>query len=172
AFARLSGLSRTAYRSSVKALEGLLELRPRRGVRDLAVQFCCTEAASTASRILQRYESSLSEAQQMDLDFSNPLFITAALFTACRCLKLKVDKTKMLAASGVKKAIFDRLCIQLEKISQELGSKFLAFTPQPLMDFASLLGSEEEEEAAPCKRAKTEAKQDYEEWKRRILAKA
>lgn len=31
-----------------------------------------------------RYESSLSEAQQMDLDFSKPLFITAALFTACR----------------------------------------------------------------------------------------
>ncbi|NWR76925.1 ORC6 protein, partial [Centropus unirufus] len=179
AFARLSGLSRTAYRSSVKALEGLLELRPRLGMRDLAVQFCCTEAVSTASRILQRYESSLSEAQQMDLDFSKPLFITAALFTACRCLKLKVDKTKMLAASGVKKAIFDRLCNQLEKISQELGTMpgmswcHGTHCPwRPLMDFASLIGSEEEEEETPCKRPKTEAKQDYEEWKKRILAKA
>ncbi|KAM6354120.1 origin recognition complex subunit 6 isoform 1-T1 [Alca torda] len=119
-FVKLSGLNKTTYQSSMKSLECLLEVNPRLGMRDLAVQFCCTEAVSTASKILQRYESSLSEAQQMDLDFSKPLFITAALFTACRCLKLKVDKTKMLATSGVKKAIFDRLCNQLEKISQQL----------------------------------------------------
>lgn len=34
--------------------------------------------------LLFRYESSLPEAQQMDLDFSKPLFTTAALFTACK----------------------------------------------------------------------------------------
>ncbi|XP_076205344.1 origin recognition complex subunit 6 isoform X1 [Aptenodytes patagonicus] len=120
-FVKLSGLNKTTYQSSMKSLECLLEVNPRLGMRDFAVQFCCTEAVNTASKILQRYESSLSEAQQMDLDFSKPLFITAALFTACRCLKLKVDKTKMLATSGVKKAIFDRLCNQLEKMSQQLS---------------------------------------------------
>ncbi|NWS52076.1 ORC6 protein, partial [Chunga burmeisteri] len=176
-FVKLSGLNKTTYQSSMKSLECLLEVNPRLGMRDLAVQFCCTEAVNTASKILQRYESSLSEAQQMDLDFSKPLFITAALFTACRCLKLKVDKAKMLATSGVKKAIFDRLCNQLEKMSQQLSSKFFALSLNILPMMAchglspSLIGSEDEEEM-PCKRPKTETKQDYEEWKKKILENA
>ncbi|NXP66744.1 ORC6 protein, partial [Chloropsis cyanopogon] len=170
---KLSGLNKTTYQSSMKSLECLLGLNQRLGMRDLAVQFCCSEAVNVASEILQRYECSLSEAQRADLDFSKPLFTAAALCTACRCLKLKVDKTKMLATSGVKKAIFDRLCSQLEKISQQLSSKFLALSltvaSQGLSCF--LIGSEEEEEM-PCKQPKTETSQDYEEWKKKILENA
>ncbi|NXU65338.1 ORC6 protein, partial [Horornis vulcanius] len=170
---KLSGLNKTSYQSSMKSLECLLEVNQRLGMRDLAVQFCCSEAVNMASEILQRYECSLSEAQRVDLDFSKPLFITAALCTACRCLKLKVDKTKMLATSGVKKAIFDRLCNQLEKISQQLSSKFLALslqdsTPIPWPHSAY----SEEDEEMPCKRPKTETNQDYEEWKKKILENA
>ncbi|NXO61240.1 ORC6 protein, partial [Phainopepla nitens] len=179
---KLSGLNKTTYQSSMKSLECLLEVNQRLGMRDLAVQFCCSEAVSMASEILQRYEGSLSEAQRADLDFSRPLFLTAALCTACRCLKLKVDKTKMLATSGVKKAIFDRLCGQLEKISQQ-QSNLLVFPDVPLAaetpdSLQSALeqceqedGSEEDEEM-PCKRPKTETSQDYEEWKKKILENA
>lgn len=53
-FVKLSGLNKTTYQSSMKSLECLLEVNPRLGMRDLAVQFCCTEAVSTASKILQR----------------------------------------------------------------------------------------------------------------------
>ncbi|NWX25403.1 ORC6 protein, partial [Notiomystis cincta] len=174
---KLSGLNKTTYQSSMKSLECLLEVNQRLGMRDLAVQFGCSEAVNMASEILQRYESSLSEAQRGDLDFSQPLFTAAALCTACRCLKLKVDRTKLLATSGVKKAIFDRLCNQLEKISQQLSSKFLALSLSTLPTVAShglscsLIGSGEEEEM-PCKRPKTETNQDYEEWKKKILEKA
>ncbi|KAM9268892.1 origin recognition complex subunit 6 isoform 2-T2 [Cariama cristata] len=175
-FVKLSGLNKTTYQSSMKSLECLLEVNPRLGMRDLAVQFCCTEAVNTASKILQRYESSLSEAQQMDLDFSKPLFITAALFTACRCLKLKVDKAKMLATSGVKKAIFDRLCNQLEKMSQQLSNVPVATeAPESLqtnLEHCEKEDGSEDDEEMPCKRPKTETKQDYEEWKRKILENA
>ncbi|NWW94786.1 ORC6 protein, partial [Rhynochetos jubatus] len=176
-FVKLSGLSKTTYQSSMKSLECLLEVNPRLGMRDLAVQFCCTEAVSTASEILQRYESSLSEAQQMDLDFSKPLFITAALFTACRCLKLKVDKTKMLATSGVKKAIFDRLCNQLEKINQQISKDDVPLAAETAEHLNTSLEhcekeDAEDEEEMPCKRPKTETKQDYEEWKKKILENA
>ncbi|NWI91420.1 ORC6 protein, partial [Pitta sordida] len=177
-FVKLSGLNKSTYQNSMKSLECLLEVNPRLGMRDLAVQFCCTEAVNMASEILQRYESSLSEAQRMDLDFSKPLFLTAALFTACRCLKLKVDKTKMLATSGVKKAIFDRLCNQLEKISQQLQKEdvpLAAETPDSLQtkleECEQENGSEDEEEV-PHKRPKTETNQDYEEWKKKILENA
>ena len=77
------------------------------GIRDLAVQFSYTEAVNLASKILQSYESSLPQTQQVDLDLSRPLFTTAALLSACEILKLKVDRNKMAAISGVKKAIFD-----------------------------------------------------------------
>ncbi|NXD76052.1 ORC6 protein, partial [Halcyon senegalensis] len=177
-FVKLSGLNKTTYQSSMKSLECLLEVIPRLGMRDLAVQFCCTEALSTASKILQRYESSLSEAQQMDLDFSKPLFLTAALFTACRCLKLKVDRSKMLATSGVKKAIFDRLCNQMEKISQQLSKEDVPLAAETAESLNTNLEREEQEDASedeeemPCKRPKTEIKQDYEEWKKKILENA
>uniref|UniRef100_A0A8B9ZIM1 Origin recognition complex subunit 6 n=1 Tax=Anas platyrhynchos TaxID=8839 RepID=A0A8B9ZIM1_ANAPL len=180
-FIKLSGLTKTTYQNSIKSLECLLEVNPRLGIRDLAVQFCCTEAVNTASKILQRYESSLPEAQQMDLDFSKPLFTTAALFTACKCLKLKVDKTKILATSGVKKAIFDRLCNQMEKISQQLSKDdvpVVAETSESLQTDPEHCekedGSEDDDDddEVPCKQPKTETKQDYEEWKKRILENA
>ncbi|XP_064375671.1 origin recognition complex subunit 6 isoform X2 [Dromaius novaehollandiae] len=177
-FVKLSGLNKTTYLSSVKSLECLLGVNSRLGIRDLAVQFCCTEAVSTASKILQRYESSLSEVQQTDLDFSKPLFTTAALFTACRQLKIKVDKSKMVATSGVKKAIFERLCSQLEKMSQQLSNDvpLAAETPESLQTKLEHCEKEDESEddddEMPCKRPKTETKQDYEEWKKRILENA
>ncbi|XP_048672697.1 origin recognition complex subunit 6 isoform X3 [Caretta caretta] len=177
---KLSGLNKRTYQSCLKSFECLLGLNSNLGIRDLAVQFCCMEAVNTASKILQRYESSLSEMQQMDLDLSKPLFTTAALFTACRCLKLKVDKKKMVDTSGVKKAIFDRLCSQLETIGQQISRDCASLTPQPTQSQKTLLECIEKEEEhedeveTPRKRQKseTEAKQDYEEWKQRILENA
>ncbi|NWJ02056.1 ORC6 protein, partial [Crypturellus undulatus] len=176
-FVKLSGLNKTTYQSSVKSLECLLGLSSRLGMRDLAVQFCCMEAVGTASQILQRYESSLSEPQQTDLDFSKPLFTTAALFTACRQLKLKVDKSKMVATSGVKKAIFERLCSQMEKISQQHSKNDVPLVAETSESLQTKLEQCEKEESEdddemPCKRTKTETKQDYEEWKKRILENA
>ncbi|XP_019353039.1 origin recognition complex subunit 6 isoform X2 [Alligator mississippiensis] len=178
-FVRLSGLNKTTYQNCVKSFECLLGMNSSLGIRDLAVQFCCTEAINTAAKLLQRYESSLSEAQQMALDLSKPLFTTAALFTACRCLKLKVDKKKLVATSGVKKALFDRLCSQLEKLSQQI-SNCNPLTPSPTKSPETLLQCIEKEQEAedeldtPCKRQKceTDPKQDYEEWKKRILESA
>lgn len=75
---------------------------------------------------------SLSETRYSKCHLSESCWSVALyrgnLTFSCRCLKLKVDKTKMLATSGVKKAIFDRLCNQLEKMSQQLSSKFLVLS--------------------------------------------
>ncbi|KAL7978917.1 hypothetical protein Chor_013406, partial [Crotalus horridus] len=120
-FVKVSGLKRATYQCYLRSFESLLALQSSFGIREVAVQFSCLEAANLASKILQRYESSLPEIQQVALDLSKPLFTTVALFTACRYLKLKVDKTKMVTVSGVKKTIFDRLHTQLEKISQQIN---------------------------------------------------
>ncbi|XP_015264913.1 PREDICTED: origin recognition complex subunit 6 isoform X1 [Gekko japonicus] len=177
---KLSGLNKAAYQSCLRSFESLLGVHSNVGIRDLAVQFGCTEAVNVASKILQRYESSLPGSQQTDLDLSKPLFTTAALLTACRCLKLKVDKSKMVATSGVKKAIFDRLCSQLEKIGQQISRENVQLTaeetkPQKtLQERCDKEGAVGAEVRMPCKRPKRAAapEDDYEEWKRRILENA
>ncbi|XP_048402614.1 origin recognition complex subunit 6 isoform X1 [Stegostoma tigrinum] len=176
---KLAGLTKKAYQVHLKALESILGLYSQLGIRDLAVQYGCTEAVDASVKILKRYETSLSEAQQSDLDFSKPLFTTAALFTACKCLKIKIDKSKLVASSGVKKTIFDRLCSQMEVFGQLIcnepfeQSKHLK-RHKPLVE--KLENEEDEDVATEPKREKPESKatkeQEYEEWKRQILENA
>ncbi|KAG8562713.1 hypothetical protein GDO81_015782, partial [Engystomops pustulosus] len=179
---RLSGLNKKVYLNCLKSFECLLGLDSKLSIRDLAVQYGCMEAVNIASKILSRYESSLPQAQREDLDLSKPLFVTAALYASCRCLKLKVEKHKLVATSGVKKMIFERLCVQLEKIGAQICQESTAITQQPQRKQRTLLecieqdqASDEEDEEVPRKQARTEAtnqEKDYEEWKRRILENA
>ncbi|XP_057609985.1 origin recognition complex subunit 6 [Chionomys nivalis] len=174
---KLSGLNKKMYQSYLKSFECLLGLNSNIGIRDLAVQFGCTEAVNMASKILQSYESSLAETQRADLDLSRPLFTTAALLSACKILKLKVDKTKMISTSGVKKAIFDRLCKQLEKIGQQINRDSGDLASPALKKKKILIEppAKELEEVieTPHKLPKDESlTQDYEEWKRKILENA
>ncbi|XP_007887599.1 origin recognition complex subunit 6 isoform X1 [Callorhinchus milii] len=175
---KLSGLNKKVYQSHLKALESMLGLDSQLGIRDLAVLHGCMEAVEATVNILQRYEASLSEAQQGDLDFSKPLFTTAALFTACKCMKIKVDKNKLMVTSGVKKIIFDRLCSQMEKFGQ-LSCKESAGQSNPNKRQRSLLEELEKKEEINAMEPKQEnaesnaaKKEDYKEWKRRILENA
>ncbi|ELK15348.1 origin recognition complex subunit 6 [Pteropus alecto] len=174
---KLSGLNKRTYLSCLKSFECLLGLSSNIGIRDLAVQFSCTEAVSTAATLLQSYESSLPQTQQEGLDLSRPLFTSAALLSACKILKLKVDKNKMVATSGVKKAIFDRLCKQLEKLGQQLNreSQDSAAPPRKRKKAGAEPLAKEREKVVeiPHKPQKDEDQtQDYEEWKRKILENA
>ncbi|XP_012891533.1 PREDICTED: origin recognition complex subunit 6 [Dipodomys ordii] len=173
---KLSGLNKKMYQSYLKSFECLLGLNSNIGIRDLSVQFSCTEAVNMASKILQSYEASLPQTQQVDLDLSRPLFTTAALLSACKILKLKVDKNKMAATSGVKKAIFDRLCKQLEKIGQQMDKApgDLGSPPRKKKKMVEPPATEiEKVEDIQRKLQKDEdLTQDYEEWKRKILENA
>ncbi|XP_026884093.2 origin recognition complex subunit 6 isoform X1 [Electrophorus electricus] len=186
---KLSGLNKKIYQSSLKSLECMLGLQSRVGLGDLAVKYGCTDAIKMASQILQRYESSLPTAQQQDLDLSNPLFTTAALFMACKCMKIRVDK-KLASSSGTKKAIFDRLCSQLLNFGQEICSenssvkglvkiaqkrqKTLTETLQEMEDDDWLLKSPKQQKVQHLRgeESEDEKKQNYEEWKRKILENA
>ncbi|XP_076771663.1 origin recognition complex subunit 6 isoform X2 [Arvicanthis niloticus] len=182
---KLSGLNKKMYQSCLKSFECLLGLNSNIGIRDLAVQFSCTEAVNLAAEILESYESSLPEAQRTDLDLSRPLFTTAALLSACKILKIKVDKTKMITTSGVKKPIFDRLCNQLEKIGQQINNSADIASPalkKKKAVFSPALKKKKPELEPPAKEIEVETPhklpkdedltQDYEEWKRKILENA
>lgn len=174
---KLSGLNKKMYQSCLKSFECLLGLNSNIGIRDLAVQFSCTEAVNLASKILQSYESSLPQTQQVDLDLSRPLFTTAALLSACKILKLKVDRNKMAATSGVKKAIFDRLCKQLEKIGQQIDREAGDSVTPPQKKKKTVIEPSAKEienvvETLHKPQKDEDLTQDYEEWKRNILENA
>ncbi|XP_064193267.1 origin recognition complex subunit 6 [Anguilla rostrata] len=180
---KLSGLNTRTYQSNLKSMECMLGLESNLGLRDLAVQYGCPESVKAAAIMLKRYEESLPEAQRLDIDLSKPLFTTAALFTACKCMKIKVNK-KMAASSGAKRGIFDRLCTQLQKLGQEVcierpplkvPSRTLQKRPKSLQERIEQEEQEDELSASP-KKQKCDpeecVKEDYEEWKRRILENA
>ncbi|KAJ8340133.1 hypothetical protein SKAU_G00347660 [Synaphobranchus kaupii] len=179
---KLSGLNKKAYQSNLKSMECMLGLESNLGLRDLAVQYGCTMAVKAAATMLRRYEESLPEAQKQDVDLSKPLFTTAALFTACKCMKIKVDR-KMAASTGAKRGIFDRLCTQLQKLGQDVCSEGTPIkpskTPQKRPKALQEDFEQEEQEDEPSvspKQPKCDpeacVKVDYEEWKRRILENA
>uniref|UniRef100_A0A8C5LDZ4 Origin recognition complex subunit 6 n=1 Tax=Jaculus jaculus TaxID=51337 RepID=A0A8C5LDZ4_JACJA len=146
---KLSGLNKKMYQSCLKSFE------------------CLLEAVKLASMILQSCESSLPHTQQADLDLSRPFFTASALLSACKILKLKVYKNKMITTSGVKekKAIFDRLCKQLEKIGQQINRE-----PGDLDTPAEEVLNGVEIQHKP--QSDEDLTQDYEEWKRKILENA
>ncbi|XP_066509722.1 origin recognition complex subunit 6-like [Hoplias malabaricus] len=181
---KLSGLNKKVYQSSLKSMECMLGLQSSVGLRELAVQYGCMDAVKTAAQILERYEFSLPEAQRQDLDLSKPLFTTAALFIACRCLKIRADK-KLASSSGAKKSVFERLCSQMLKFGQEICGE-AASVKKPIKTsqkrhktLAEKLQEREEDEVLPTSpkqqredEAEKVEKQNYEEWKRKILENA
>ncbi|XP_043101190.1 origin recognition complex subunit 6 isoform X2 [Puntigrus tetrazona] len=180
---KLSGLSPKVYSSNLKAVECMLGLQSNLGLRDLAVQYGCLEAVKVASQILQRYETSLPAAQQQDLDLSKALFTTAALYTACKCMKLRTDR-KLASSSGAKKGVFDRLCAQFQKFGQEICNEASSIekpgknVQKRQKTITEMLETEGDEKLSTSpkrervERTEEEETQNYEEWKRKILENA
>ncbi|KAK7170219.1 hypothetical protein R3I94_000456 [Phoxinus phoxinus] len=181
---KLSGLSPKVYSSNLKSMECMLGLQSSLGLRDLAVQYGCLEAVKVASQILERYETSLPAAQQQDLDLSKSLFTTAALYAACKCMKIKTDR-KLASSSGAKKGIFDRLCTQFQKFGQEICKeassvkKPIKMAQKRQKSLTEMLETPEDDgniatspKQERVEKTEEEETQMYEEWKRKILENA
>lgn len=192
---RLSGINKKLYQSNLNAMECLLGLERHLGLTELSVQYGCMEAVGVAAQILERYKTSLPSAQQQDLDLSKPLFTTTALYSACKCLKIKVEK-KLTQSSGAKKAVFDRLSVQFQSFGQNICKEVTTTTttktpqkkaPKRLEPMKSIKPTDEDCLPSSFKQQKKDGEEDeedeeeegtkkttqnYEEWKRKILENA
>ncbi|ELU18244.1 hypothetical protein CAPTEDRAFT_210715 [Capitella teleta] len=110
---RLSGMQKPAYNNALCCLQRLLDLQSKVSIPDLAIQCGCPTARPLAIRILNRYKSEHCGSDAAELSAS--LFNTAALYMACRKMKLKADKSRMVGLTGVKRPTFDRLLAQMER---------------------------------------------------------
>ncbi|XP_069112439.1 origin recognition complex subunit 6-like [Argopecten irradians] len=176
---RLSGVNKKVYGNGLRALESMLDIEVKQTIKDLAVQFGCSGAITLAEQALQRYEESHNSKSCTEMDFSVPMFQAASLYAACRKLKTKVDRKKIVEVCGIKRTTFDRLVADLEKqVDTIIGEQGKMKTmnkkrPKSLMDNVERHMQEEEN-----KKAKTDNSEesggnvDYNDWKRKILEKA
>ncbi|KAK3603432.1 hypothetical protein CHS0354_009415 [Potamilus streckersoni] len=173
---RLSGLQKKLYCTALKAVENLLDLQEKISIKELAVQFGCTDAIPLAQEALHSYEEDYNSKACQEMDFTTLLFQGAALCAACRNLKLKMDRSKLLQKCGVKKTIFDRLVADLEQhIMKAIESKKIVSKKRPrtLLDEVERQFQDSlEPNPKAQKMDETTKKVDYAEWKRRILEAA
>ncbi|XP_013409590.1 origin recognition complex subunit 6-like [Lingula anatina] len=181
--AKFAGVNKKAYSTGYKTLEHMLDLQPHISIHSLAVQFGCTNATALARQVLQRYSLEFSEkltaAQKEDMDFTRPVFQAAALSAACRQLKTKLDRSKLMEVSGVKKVEFDQLQTEMSKYANMIQADQKAPKGKRNRSFIEELGLsfQDDDFVSDAKVTKVEeAKEaddsDYEEWKRRILEEA
>ncbi|XP_077983364.1 origin recognition complex subunit 6-like [Glandiceps talaboti] len=177
---KLSGIQKKTYNLTLKTLENALDLQPKLTVRDLAVQFGCVQATSLAQQTLKIYETELQKMQLKDeddsIDMSNPMYPSAAIYTACRCSKTKIDKSKLVGIAGVKRSTFDKLSAAMEIHTKKLleSKKVLNGKRQHhwLDDLDKSIEETDkvaEESRSPRKKSKDD---DFEDWKRKILESA
>ncbi|XP_041376931.1 origin recognition complex subunit 6-like [Gigantopelta aegis] len=172
---KISGVNKKVYIGSLKAVESILELHDNKSIKDLAVQFGCTQAVTLAQQTLQRYEKMLCST----VDTSSPLFQVAALDVACRKLKVRVDRVKLKETCCVKKTTYSRLLTEMEKHADSLLAEKVITTKKTktfLEEVEEKLNAESPADK-PRKRhydndSEEETKENYAEWKKRILAKA
>ncbi|XP_071176846.1 origin recognition complex subunit 6-like [Mytilus galloprovincialis] len=170
---RLSGVNKKIYRNGLKTLESMLGLEERTTIRDLAIKFGCTGASDLACQVLQSYEKSFSGA---DMDFSGSLFMASSLCAACRVLKMKVDRSKLIEVCSIKRSTFDKLTTDLEKIATKLiGNKKVVQEKKKNTIVDDIERLSQDEVSTPKKQKEEEEqniKTDYEQWKKQILENA
>ncbi|CAH1779559.1 unnamed protein product [Owenia fusiformis] len=180
---KLSGTTKKMYTASYKILENLLDLQTRLTLKDLAVKFGCTGSTELATKILTRYSqdhggSLDSTDDESSIDFTTPLFQSAALYTACKHQKVKVDKQKMVEISSGKKYVFDKLVVEMTKLAAKLTEKTKIVSPGKRSANSLMQDVEKslQDIGATNKQQKladtTEEIEDYEVWKKRILENA
>ncbi|XP_064641224.1 origin recognition complex subunit 6-like [Lineus longissimus] len=177
---KLSGQNKRIYTSSHKALECLLDMQPKITIREMAVQFGCTGAVELAHNVLKSYQTLQEDSTANDdMDFDRPLFQGAALFAACRKMKVKIEKTRLVEMVGTKRTIFDKLVAVMEghvnKIAEEKKKKQEKGPSKRPRTFLEQLENAVIESEVTSHQQEVDddlTREDYGAWKKRILENA
>ncbi|XP_025076274.1 origin recognition complex subunit 6-like isoform X2 [Pomacea canaliculata] len=173
---KLSGLKKSAYLTSLKTLESILDLCPKTSMRDMAVQFGCLEALDLASKVLDRYQ----QVQCCDVETNTTLFRAASLISACRYLKVRIDQVRLKEISGVKRSTMDKLLTQMGKIvltMQEETNQRSPTLKRSLLEVVEDAVNDAIDMPSPkCRKTEKDLnyyKQvDFDQWKANLLNKA
>ncbi|PSN32681.1 Origin recognition complex subunit 6 [Blattella germanica] len=169
---KLSGVNKKIYINYFNTVSKLLGVEKSTSIQDLCIQFGISEATSHAQKILEKYK--MSQLSGRLVEFDHPMYNVAAVLTACRKCKLKVDRAKLMDVSCIQKSAFLKLLSSFEKISEDIvPGPTRRKKPsdkdcnKPFKDICEEFMKPTLPEA--IKEPKESPQDSYEDWKRKIL---
>ncbi|XP_052714944.1 beta-1-syntrophin-like [Crassostrea angulata] len=174
---KLSGVNKKVYANGLKALESMLDLSTNITIKDLAIQFGCTPATELAMKTLQSYEDEFKSKSGTVMDFTSPMFQATALCAACRKLKLKIDWNKLRELCSIKRSTYDKLVAEMEIHTVKLLETKTVEKQKRTRGLLDEVEKHLKDEDIAKKQKKENTQEqgevdDYEVWKKKILAAA
>lgn len=153
-------------------LEKALDLNHNVGVNEICLKHGVSEAKKLATESLIKYQNYCSTTDKINDDFSHPQYAAVAVFCACKKLKVKVQKQKLVGESLLKPQQWKALEKRFEKVleAEEVSKGKQSGSEVTKTKGASDEGKEPDKTLK--KRFLTLENEDYEHWKTRILKKA
>lgn len=129
------------------------------GVNEVCVKLGVNEVKKEAQTILNRYSEQFGAGQNLNL----PQYAVMSVFLACKTLKVKPPKQKLVELSQLKPAQWTLLETQFGKVQK---------SPKKTSEKVEAMQVDEVEEKTDIIKRPVKVEEDYETWKARILAKA
>ncbi|EDV58201.1 uncharacterized protein Dere_GG25256 [Drosophila erecta] len=167
---KLSGLRKSHYLNNKRMFEKLLDLNKLPSVNDICVQLGLNEVARKAEELMTVFKG-VTATEGTDIDTTHPQYATMAVFQACRLIKNKVSKSKLMPFSNLRPSQFQLLEQQWERMlaKHHKESKVSSSTD---VDGKLMENQNENIKGHGAKKAQKPQAEDYEIWKSRMLATA
>ncbi|XP_037949483.1 origin recognition complex subunit 6-like isoform X2 [Teleopsis dalmanni] len=165
---KLSHLKKAHYINRKRIIEKLLDLDKVVGVNDICIQLGLSEVSKKANELHELYKNIVAK-ENHDIDINHPQYAAIAVFQACKILKKKPPKTRLMPYSNLRPTQW----MQLEK----RWDRFIAMQYKDSID--KKMKGLHPEESKPYKQPEVSTSksnvsvlEDYEVWKERILEMA
>ncbi|XP_033247491.1 origin recognition complex subunit 6-like [Drosophila miranda] len=166
---KLSGLRKSHYLNNKRMFEKLLDLNKLVSVNDICVQLSLNEVTRKAEELMNLFKGLVS-AEENDIDTAHPQYAAMAVFLACRLLKKKVSKPKLMPFSNLRPTQWQQLEQQWERMITKHYKENKVVSPGDLDE--KLKPSQQENLTNGSKKSLKPEIEDYEKWKSRMLAMA
>ncbi|XP_014091197.2 origin recognition complex subunit 6 [Bactrocera oleae] len=175
---KLSTLRKSHYIKHKRMIEKILDVNKIVGVNDICVQLNMTEVSQKAVELLEWYKTVMAkESANDENDLIHPQYAAMAVFQAAKILKQKCSKAKIMSFSNLRPTQWQQLELRwnkfLTKYYKETSDKNQRLRVGELNEESEsnteLLKSQS---CVESKKRLASSVEDYEKWKKRILAKA
>lgn len=172
---KLCGLKKIPYANAKRISEKILDISQTIGISEICIQHALNQAQKEASAQLENYKRYMGGGSS-EIDFAHPQYAAMAVYQACKKLKMKAPKTKLVTASHLKPQQWSKLeknwenflssIADLDASEKSKASKTNQTQPRLIEETAvdtRTIGS---------KHSSPEKIEPYVNWKKRMLEKA
>ncbi|KJE90802.1 hypothetical protein CAOG_02048 [Capsaspora owczarzaki ATCC 30864] len=122
---KLSGTNAKTYTLVLNTIQGVLDVRHRIDLRDLAIQMNCTDLLPQLKEFANRYREALVEEQPVasanpsdlfETAMSKPAVLAAVFYAGCRVMKFRVSRRKIIHACDIGETEFRNVLAKVESV--------------------------------------------------------